>query len=59
MRFWLLIPEMNRSRKLMEWLICFLIVELMLGCLLFEKSKKINKSYLLSKAARMLSTYLK
>ena len=36
-RFWLLIPEMNTSRKAMEWLICFSIVNLMLGCLLFKK----------------------
>ena len=33
-RFWLLIPEMDTSRKAMEWLICFSIVNLMLGCLL-------------------------
>ena len=32
----LLIPEMNTSRKAMEWLICFSIVNLMLGCLLFN-----------------------
>ena len=36
-RFWLLMPEMNTSRKAMEWLICFSIVNLMLGCLLFKK----------------------
>ena len=40
-RFWLLIPEMNTSRKAMEWLICFSIVNLMLGCLLFKKRKKL------------------
>ena len=58
-RFWLLIPEMNTSRKAMEWLICFSIVNLMLGCLLFKKFKEFNESYSLSKAARMSSTYLK
>ena len=41
-RFWLLLPEMNTSRKAMEWLICFSIVDLMLRCLLFKKFKKIN-----------------
>ena len=35
-RFWLLVSEMNTSRKTMEWLICFSIVNLMLGCLLFK-----------------------
>ena len=29
-RFWLLIPEMNTSRKAMKWLICFSLVNLML-----------------------------
>ena len=58
-RFWLLIPEMNTSRKAMEWLICFSIVNLMLGCLLFKKFKKFNESCSLSKAARMSSTYPK
>ena len=43
-RFWLLIPEMNTSRKAMEWLICFSIVNLMLGWLLFKKFKKFNES---------------
>ena len=43
----------------MEWLICFSIVNLILGCLLFERFKKINESCLLSKAARMSLTYLK
>ena len=43
-RFWLLVSEMNTSRKTMEWLICFSIVNLMLGCLLFKKFKKSNKS---------------
>ena len=37
-RFWLLIPEINISRKAMEWLIYFSIVNLMLGCLLFKKN---------------------
>ena len=58
-KFWLLIPEMNTSRKAMEWLIWFSIVNLMLRCLLFTKFKKLNESCSLSKAARMLSTYLK
>ena len=35
---------MNTSRKAMEWLICFSIVNLMLGCLLFKKFKKFNES---------------
>ena len=50
---------MNTSRKAMEWLVCFSIVNLMLGCLLFKKFKKSNESCSLSKAARMSSTYLK
>ena len=50
---------MNASRKVMEWLICYSIVNLMLGCIIFKKSEKFNESYSLSKAARMLSTYLK
>ena len=54
-RFWLLIPQMNTSRKAMEWLI-FPIVNLMVGCLLF---KKFNESWSLSKAARMPLAYLK
>ena len=37
----------------MEWLICFSIVNLMLGCVLFKKSKKLNESCSLSKADRM------
>ena len=58
--FWLLIPEMNASsKKAMEWLICFSIVDLMLGCLLFKKSKTFDKSCSLLKAARISSTYLK
>ena len=40
-RFWLLLPEMNTSRKAMEWTICFSIVNLMLGCLLFKKLKNL------------------
>ena len=35
-RFWSLIPEVNTSTKAMEWLICFSIVNLMLGCLLLK-----------------------
>ena len=50
---------MNTSRKAMECLICFSIVNLMLGCLLFKAIKKFNESYSLSKAARMSSTYLR
>ena len=54
-----MIAGMNTSRKTMEWLICFSIVNLMLGCLLFKSFKKINESFSLSKVARMSSTYLK
>ena len=50
---------MNTSRKAIEWLICFSVVNLMLGCLLFEKFKKFNESCSLLKAARLSSTYLK
>ena len=50
---------MNTSRKAIEWLICFSIVNLLLGCLLFKKIKKFNETCSLSKAARMSSTYLK
>ena len=50
---------MNTSRKAIEWLVCFSIVNLILGCLLFKKFKKSNESCSLSKAARMSSTYLK
>ena len=49
---------MNTSRKAMEWLVCFSIVNLILGCLLFKKFKKSNESCSLSKPARMSSTYL-
>ena len=31
------------SRKAMEWLICFSVKNLMLGCLLFKKVKKKKK----------------
>ena len=48
---------MNTSRKAMEWLICFSIVNLMLGCLLLKKIQKINESCLLPQAARMSLTY--
>ena len=34
---------MNTSRKALEWLICFSIVNLMLGCLLLKKFKKFNE----------------
>ena len=50
---------MNTSRKAMEWLICFSIVNLMLGCLLLEKFKKLNESFSLLKEARISLTYLK
>ena len=50
---------MNTSRKAMEWLTCFCIINLMLGYLLFKKSTKKKESCPLSKTARMLSTYLK
>ena len=50
---------MNTSTKAMEWLTCFSIVNLMLGCLLFKKSKKFNESCYFSKATRMSSTYLR
>ena len=43
---------MNTSRKAMEWLICFSIVNLELGCLLLKKFKKCNESCSLSKAAK-------
>ena len=58
-KFWLLIPEMNASRKAIELLICFSIVNLMLGCLFFKEFKKSNESCSLPKAARMSSIYLK
>ena len=57
--FWLLIPETNTSRKAIEWLICFSIIYLMLGCLLFKKLKKPNESSSLSMTTRNSSTYLK
>ena len=50
---------MNTSRKAMEWLICFSIVKLMLGCLLLKTFEKFNESCSLSKPARMPSPYLK
>ena len=50
---------MNTSRKAMEWLFCFSIVNLMFGYLLLKKFEKFNESCSLSKAARMSSTYLK
>ena len=49
---------MNASKKAMEWLICFSIVNLMLVCKLFKKFKKFNEYCSLSKAAGMSSTYL-
>ena len=50
---------MNTSRKAMEWLICFSIVILMLGCLLLKKFKKFDECCSLSKTAKMSSTYFK
>ena len=47
---------MNTSRKAMEWLVCFSIVNLMSGSLLFQKFKNFSGSCSLSKTARMLST---
>ena len=41
---------MNASRKAIEWLTCFSIVNLMLGYILL---KKINESCSFSKAAKM------
>ena len=58
-RFWLLLLEMNTSRKTIEWLTYFSIVNLMLGCLLFKKFKSFNESCSFSKAAGMSWTYVK
>ena len=49
---------MNTSRKAMEWLICFSVVNVMVGCLVFKTFNKFNESCYLSKASRMPSTYL-
>ena len=49
---------MKKSRKAMEWLICFSTVNLMLGCPLFKKFNRFNESFSLSKAGRMSSTCL-
>ena len=57
MRFWLSIPEINKSRKAMEWLTCLSIVNLMLGCLLFKTFKRFNESCSFSKPARMSSIF--
>ena len=40
-RLSILIPEMNALGKVMEWLICFSIINLMLGCLLFKNLKNL------------------
>ena len=40
---------MNTSRNAMEWLICFSIVHLMLGCLLFKKLKKFKPKRILTR----------
>ena len=50
---------MNTSRKALEWLTCFSIVNLMFECLLFKMFKKLNESCSFSKAARMSATYPK
>ena len=50
---------MKTSIREMEWLLRFSVANLMLGCLLFKKNFKINEFCALSKAARMLSKYLK
>ena len=50
---------MNTSRKAMEWLTRYSIVNLMLGCLLSTKFKKCNEFCSFSKAARMSPTYFK
>ena len=47
------------SRKAMEWLICFYIEKLMLGCLLLKEIKEFNESCSLPKANRMSLTYVK
>ena len=49
---------MNTSRKEMDWLPCFTIINVMLQCFLFKILKKYNESFLLSKGARMSSTFL-
>ena len=38
--WFLLIPEMNISRKAMAWWICFSMVNLILGYLFFKRAKK-------------------
>ena len=43
----------------MEWVPCFSIINLMLGCFLFNEFKIFNESCSLSESARMSSTYLK
>ena len=58
-RFWLVIPKMNTSRKAIEWLIYFSIINLMLAWLLFKNLKTFNKSCSLPKGAGISSTYLK
>ena len=52
-------PKMNTSRKVMEWFICFSVVNLMLGWLWFKKLKKSNEPCSYLKAAGMSSTYPK
>ena len=59
MRFWLVIPELNTSRKANECLIYLSIINLMLACLLFKNFKTFNESCSLPKTARMSSTNLK
>ena len=50
---------MNTSRKVMEWFICFSVVNLILGWLRFKKLKKSNEPCSYLKAAGMSSTYPK
>ena len=54
-----MIPEMNTSRKTMEWLICFSIVNFRLGCLLLKKFQKFNEFCSFLKATRMSSHIIK
>ena len=48
-RFWLLIPEMNTSRKAMKWLNCFSVINLMLECLLLKNLKNLKNLVLCQK----------
>ena len=48
-RFWLLIPEMNTSRKAMKWLNCFSVINLMLEYLLLKNLKNLKNLVLCQK----------